>query len=189
MHVIYYLQIATLAMAPIVVYLGVRKENKIVCGVFLVTSLLVPGFLIYNTVILWLPSTHDIVKEWGGPSISTMEIKIGLTLLSALAFLVRIFLIIMTSTSMVNFNRGLKEAFVRYKNTEAIKLNPSGAYYTSDFNSSASSNQALFAVTSTGEIINQPKLKFFKILLQPINTLIITLNIHTINTTCTILII
>ncbi|KAF0972928.1 hypothetical protein FDP41_008780 [Naegleria fowleri] len=159
----------SLVSAPLVVYFGIRQEHKLFCILFLLISLLMPSFLIYKIIVLWLPGTHDIVTEWGGSSMSQLEIKIGLSLLAAFAFLVRIILMAMTCACMFNFGKGLKETFRRdnKKNraSETDKLflssQKSQNYYThtddhsSCTTSTAGQGHALFAVNSSGEIVQQ----------------------------------
>ncbi|KAG2378649.1 hypothetical protein C9374_008288 [Naegleria lovaniensis] len=162
---------------PLIVYFGIRQEHKLLCIIFLLISLLIPSFLLYKVIILWLPGTHEIVTEWGGSSMSQLEIKIGLSLLAAFAFLVRIILMAMTCVCMFNFGKGLKEVFSRASKKKKnvtkeadkpfLSSQKSQNYYTATDDHStcttSTAGHALFAVNSSGEIIQHGNVSTTKV--------------------------
>ena len=143
--------------APVVIYLGIRRERKIFCFAHLGTSLLLPAFLIYKIILIWLPSSHDIITDWAGSAFSQTEIKIGVTIFAALAIICRIILMAMTIVCMVGFGKGLRDVFYRTK--EGILLQAQTSYYSTASADTSNNNNALFRIDSSGEVIANSRRK------------------------------
>ncbi|KAL9655571.1 hypothetical protein ABK040_002238 [Willaertia magna] len=102
-----------LILTPIVIYIGIRKEQKIICILFLIYSFFIfPSFLIYQVIIFWINLGSHIIL-WDGTTLTQIDIKIGLSILIGCALLCRLLLIISTCFTMItSFNKGLKSIFI-----------------------------------------------------------------------------
>eukprot|EP01080_Neovahlkampfia_damariscottae_P011474 gene11474-4638_t len=99
----------TVVLTPFGHYFGVRKEFRLVQIIYLVLSLALPIFLIYSMVTVWLYPAD----RFNGlvPVSEYTEVQIILTIICAVAVLIRLILIILGIFCLFQFNNGLKQVF------------------------------------------------------------------------------
>ncbi len=94
--------------APLVVYLGIMRENRIISSIFFLWCLAMPGYIIYKIVDIW---THDNIQPWDdqGRGVGQWTIKILLTIISGASLFVRAVLMILLLFVIRNYGEGLLE--------------------------------------------------------------------------------
>ena len=76
--------------------------------VAMVFSLLEPGYLVYKTVYMWI-SDDSIFENVSTGDVDTL--RSGLTFTAAIAFVCRLFLLVLSVIVQRNFGHGLREVF------------------------------------------------------------------------------
>eukprot|EP01080_Neovahlkampfia_damariscottae_P010942 gene10942-3648_t len=91
---------------PISLFLGVRRENKIIHGIFTIASLILPVHLMYMIVKVWTQS--DIISPFIHQR-DYLEVKVSTTFYCLMCIFTRIVFLISCIQTFFYFNLGLKE--------------------------------------------------------------------------------
>ncbi|KAL0481093.1 golgi apparatus membrane protein [Acrasis kona] len=148
--------ILTLFSSPIVLYFGVNRENFILCSIFLVWCLGMPGYTIYKIIEIWM---KDKFHKHAG-SFSDNTIRGLLTIIVAVALFVRCILMATLTTTMKNFGKGLKNVLDgTHKNTSSTPLFTLDEYGTVVMNKNITSINDNLSTNEDTRLITHQKSK------------------------------